>query len=209
MARGGRRWTGAVVPVALILAGGLVWVLLSTSDDVTDRSDETTTTTGSGFGIDAEGGHLEFDQTDDEAIVDFESPEADGRFSYDLDGDGVVTEGEGGSFELSVGEPPGWPADFPLPPGAEAVRGSVLDAGALTQLSATYQVDLPAQEVVDFFEEALVEADPIVEAGEPDAPPSTTISFEGEWSGFLTVSETAEQTVVGVQLSVEAVPPAG
>lgn len=203
----GRRWAVVVVPAVGVVAVVLAVVLLSTADQAADQGGGGPTTTDGGFGIDAEGGHLEFDQTADQAVVGFDAPDATGTFSYDLDGDGIVTEGEGGTFELAPGEPEGWPS-FPVPAGVEAVRGSTLDAGTLVQLSTTYRTDAPAEEVVAYYEDALADASPLVEPP-TEAEPSTTISFEGAWSGFVTVAAVEGYTVLSVQLEVEPSPVGG
>jgi hypothetical protein len=153
------------------------------------------------FVIEGEDGTLVFDRDGDDASLEFEGPEGSGRYSFDLDGDGVVAEGEDGAFELTGEEPPGWPADFPRPDGAVVVRGSVLGADALTQLSTTYVVDGLPGEVVDFYVDALAGQSPIVDQ-EPGSP-ITTISFEGDWHGYLTTGPGEGGTTLSVQLYVE------
>jgi hypothetical protein len=196
---------------ALLLTAVAVAVLVITGSGGGDDAGGTTTSTArNGFSIETDGGSLTFDQDDDRASVAFQGPDQEGQFSFDLDGDGVVTAGEGGSFELDGGTPPGWPRAFPTPDDISVVRGSVLDAGELVQLSTTYRTTQPADDVVDFYVDALADAHPLVEEPGPEDPPgATTISFEGRWTGFISVSESADGTVVAVQLFSEPVPAAG
>jgi hypothetical protein len=75
------------------------------------------------------------------------------------------------------------------------------------QLSTTYRTATSSDEVVDFYLDALTDEDPLVEEPPPDGSDGpVTISFEGRWTGFLSISRTADPTVVGVQLYSEAVP---
>lgn len=197
-----RAWLAGIV-VIVILAGGAV-VLTSGPRGGDDRSTATTDPATGDFTVEAAGGTLAFGQDGDDATLEFEGDE-EGSFTFDLDGNGAVTEGEGGSFELTGSVPPGWPADFPVPAGAIVRRGSVVDAGALTQQSVTYQTDEAAATVLRFYEEALVDAAPVVDLEEQDpATFSATVSFEGPWTGFLTVTRTPEGTIIGAQLLVES-----
>lgn len=153
------------------------------------------------FVIEGEDGTLVFDRDGDDASLEFDGPEGSGRYSFDLDGDGLVAEGEDGAFELTGEEPPDWPSDFPRPEGATVVRGSVLGAEGLTQLSTTYTVDGLPGDVVAFYEEALADHAPIIEQ-EPGSP-ITTITFEGDWYGYLTTGPGEGGTALSVQLYVE------
>jgi hypothetical protein len=62
--------------------------------------------------------------------------------------------------------------------------------------------------VVAFYLEALADQAALVEEPATDAPPdtATTITFEGRWTGFISVGRTAESTVLAVQLFSEPVP---
>jgi hypothetical protein len=155
----------------------------------------------SAFRVDADGATLEFERSDDEATVEFEGTE-DGRFRFDLDGDGAITEGDGGTFELSGSTPPGWPSDFPPPPGGTVVRGSMVDAGALTQRSVTYRTSIAAEEVLDHYEASLAGAAPVV-TRRPGPPGTADISFEGLFTGYLSVGVADGATVVAVALYEE------
>jgi hypothetical protein len=208
------RWTTASrsvwVPIFVVVL--VVWVgvfLFTTSDRVDDEAGPVPTTAddGDGFTVAGEDGTLEFDQDDDEASVEFGDGEDDGRFSFDLDGDGITAEGDGGSFELTGALPPGWPDDFPEPPAGEVARGSVVDAGELVQRSATFRSARTADVVVAYYADALADAAPLLESDGRDGP--TTISFEGPWTGFVTVSPAEEGSVVAVHLFEEPTPTTG
>jgi hypothetical protein len=206
----GRLDRAAWLPVAVVVAAVGVLAFLVLGGDRTDDDDDaapTVTTGAEGFTIESDDGSLTFDRDDDEASVEFSGPDEEGRFAFDLDGDGIVAAGEGGSFELDGGEPPNWPGEFPLPRDSTAVRGSVVDAGDLVQLSTTYRTTVPSEDVVAFYLDALADEAPLVEESPPDSPEGPiTITFEGRWAGFLSISRTAEPTVVAVQLYSEPVP---
>lgn len=192
------RRLGSVAVAAVLVAACVTAVALVVGG--TDRTQNATTpdTTATGFRVEADGATLDFDRTGDEAIVAFDGAEA-GEFRFDLDGDGVVTEGDGGTFELVGTTPPGWPADFPGPPGGTVVRGSLVDAGALTQRSVTYRTPTPASEVLSFYEAFLADAAPVVS---PRPGPSGTadVSFEGPFTGYLSIGVSDGASVVAVAL---------
>lgn len=177
--------------VLMLLAGA---VACSGDDDV---STDTTTSKGSIFTVEGEDGTLVIESDDEEASVDYEREGEEGTYSFDLDGDGVVAESEAGTFEITEGEPPGWPSDFPVPPGAEVVRGSVVGAAPLLQRSVTYSSAQRPGEVVEFYVEELAELDPIV-------ADDLTVSFEGRWTGFISVDDADGGTEIGVQLVEES-----
>jgi hypothetical protein len=203
--RGRRVW----IPVAvLVVAVAGIAFLFGPGDRVDEASDGTVPVTDpDGFTIEGDGGSLTFDRDDEESSVQFRGPDEEGRFSFDLDGDGIVTEGEGGSFELAGGEPPAWPEEFPVHEGSSVVRGSVLDAGELVQLSTTYRTEVEPPDVASFYRDELADLAPVVEEPAPGAADGpTTISFEGRWTGYVSISGTGEGTVVAVQLFSEPAP---
>jgi len=191
------------VAVAAVLVGACVTaaVLVLGGTDGDQDASAPSSTEDAAFRVEADGATLDFDRSDDEAIVDFDGAE-DGQFRFDLDGDGVVTEGDGGTFELSGTTPPGWPADSPAPPDATVVRGSVVDAGALTQRSVTYRTATAAEEVLQFYEQALAEAAPVV-SPRPGPPGTADVSFEGAFTGYLSIGVADGATVVAVALYEE------
>jgi hypothetical protein len=134
----------------------------------------------------------------------FETEKGDGKLSFDLNGDGVIAEGEGGSFELSPGLPRGWPQDFPRPETAEVVGGNIIDAGSVSQLTGLFELQQAPAEVMAFYEQAL--AGPgtwsEVRSGDP-LTYDASLSFEGTFVGFLVIRATATGTQVAVQLAQE------
>lgn len=198
------RWP---VLAALVIAGGAAVLVLR--PDGSDQATDATTTTAppeESFTVEGEDGTLTFEQDEDDATLEFGEEDSDGRFSFDLDGDGAVTEGDSGTFQLTQGEPEGWPSDFPVPDEATALRGSVVDAGPLVQLSTTYGVPHRPEEILAFYREALSEVDPVVSGGATDEGFEASVSFEGRWTGFITVQAAAEGTEIGAQLLVEGTP---
>lgn len=195
----------ALVPLAIVAAAVVLFgVLVATSRGGDDGAGPPPTAMDADeFTIEGVDGTLRFERDGDDAALEFEGPGGTGRFSFDLDGDGVVAEGEDGAFELTGEEPPGWPDDFPVPPGAEVVRGSVLGAESLTQLSTTYRSPRAPDRTVAFYREALADAAPIID--DASSAGIATISFEGAWHGFLTVqpADTPTSATVVVQLYVE------
>lgn len=149
------------------------------------------------FAVEGEEGTLVFGSEDGESSLEYENDGTGGSYSFDLDGDGVVAESGAGTFEITEGEPPGWPAEFPVPQRAEVVRGSVVGATPLVQRSVTYQSPQRPGEVVDFYVGALSEMDPLV-------ADDLTISFEGRWTGFISVTGREGGTEIGVQLVEES-----
>lgn len=212
------RWpptAGQLVRVAggaavLVVFGVLVVTGLSPHDAGDDAASPTTTA----FTMESEDGTLTFDPDAGAsspadaggAVVEFEGQDLEGLFSFDLDGDGSVTQGQGGSFELTAALPPGWPADFPLPPDVEVLRGSIVDSEALVQRSATFRTAPSAEETVSWYRTVLTEAgaDVVVGAGEAQDGAATTLSFEGPWTGFVTLFQGELLTELGVQLFQEA-----
>ncbi len=185
-----RRFSVAVAVLATVLAVGAC----SGGDG---GSTATSGPKGSIFTVEGEEGTLVFESDDEEASLEYEHDGDEGSYSFDLDGDGVVAESEAGSFEITEGEPPGWPDDFPVPPGAEVVRGSVVGAAPLLQRSVTYRSPDRPGEVVEFYVDALAELDPLV-------ADDLTISFEGRWTGFVSVTRGDGGTEIGVQLVEES-----
>lgn len=200
MTGGRRRVAGALaLPLAIVvLAGGC-------GDDgeaPTAEADPTTTTL---FSIETDEGTQTFRGDDEGGTFFFETDEGRSSLSFDLDGDGVVSEGASGSFSLSGRPPDGWPGDFPLPAGAEPIEGNALEAGPLTQLTTIYLVPLPAPETFAFFAEQL--ADPGTWSDVRDPGPATfdaSLSFTGAHTGFLLVRAGGAGTEVAVQLMVES-----
>lgn len=195
-------WVLGIAAVVALAGAGMGYVI-GERDEAAESSAAPTTTGGDRFTVEADEATLEFGQRGDDATLDFDGEE-EGSYTFDLDGDGAVAEGEGGRFELTGAVPPGWPEAFPVPPDATVLRGSVVDGGAVTQQSATYQTPLAAAEVLGFYERALAGADPLVDrADETPEAYSATVSFEGPWTGFLTIGRAGGLTVVGVQLLTE------
>ncbi len=181
-----------------MLAAGVAALIVSRPADTPDSGESTIPTT---FTIEAEGGLLTFGQQDGEGSLEYSGERGEGRLSFDLDGDGVVTEGAGGRFEMTPGEPPGWPDDLPDPPGATPLGGAVIEAGSLEQLSTTYRTPAPVEEVLTFYRQALAGAQPV--EGALGAGEGWLVSFEGTWTGFVTIEADAGTTLVGVQIDRE------
>ena len=197
-----------VILAAVALAVGL-YLAFSGGSTGDQSAGETSVPGDEGFTFEGEDGSVTFGQDGDEATLEFSDDDSSGTFNFDLNGDGVVTEGESGTFELGVGPPVGWPGDFPLPVGALPIRGSVLAASPLRQLSATYDLaDLP-EDVTAFYEGALGDDDPIVEVVSTAGVYDATISFEGRWVGFLSVTRVDGRTLLAIQIVEEQAAPDG
>jgi hypothetical protein len=194
----GFRITGVVgiVLVAAAASGGCAGGSSSTS---------ATSTTSTTFVLDAGGGHLTFGGGSKKKTLEFDSKQTKGRLSFDTNGDGVVSAGEGGSFELSQSLPAGWPSGFPVPGGVTLVRGSIVRAPPVVQRSVTYTTKSPPEEVVAFYEKRLAALEPSTTVDDPDPETySATIAFDGKWSGYITVDAKPTHTTVGVQLIEDA-----
>jgi len=197
------RW---LVPLVVLVAAVTVGVLLVRDAQDQDSRPPAPTAPDDRFTLEADDGVLTFDSDGDRTRLEFEGDDQAGTFGFD-DAGAADAAGDTGTFELTLVEPFGWPEDFPLPDGALVQRGSVVDAGALRQLSATYVVPTDDTEILAFYQDRLAQARPLVEAGEPvDGAPVTHVSFEGEHSGFLTVTPGPYGTVLGVQLMMEPAP---
>ena len=211
-----RRRLARLAAAALVVAvfGVLLVTGLGQFDGADDDGASSSTTV---FTMESEDGTLTLDADADPvadgggAAVEFEGQDPEGNdlegfFSFDLDGDGSVTQGQGGSFELTAALPRGWPADFPLPADAELLRGSIINSEALVQRSATFRTAPSAEETVGWYRTVLTEAgaDVVVGAGEAQDGAAATLSFEGPWTGFVTVVQGELVTELGVQLFGEA-----
>lgn len=134
----------------------------------------------------------------------FETEKGDGKLSFDLNGDGVIAEGDGGSFELTPGLPKGWPQDFPRPETAEVIGGNVIDAGSVSQMTGLFELAQPPGEVLAFYEEALAGPTTWKEIRSSDELTyDASLSFDGTFVGFLIIRATATGTQVAVQLAQE------
>jgi hypothetical protein len=170
----------------------------TTSDSAPPDGNNTTVTIVSDTGAAA----IEGD--DERGSFFFETEKGDGKLSFDLNGDGVIAEGEGGSFELTPGLPDGWPEDFPRPETAEVIGGNVIDAGSVSQLTGLFELQQSPSEVLAFYEQAL--AGPgtwkEVRSGD-DLTFDASVSFDGQFVGFLIIRASATGTQVAVQLATE------
>lgn len=194
------RW---LVPVT-VLAGALaVGVLLVRDAQEQDRAAPAPPPTDPGrFILESDDGVLTFDRDGDRTRLEFEGDDESGVFGFDPEGGGgAEAQGDTGTFELTPAEPPGWPAGFPVPDGAVVQRGSVVDAGPLVQLSATYAVAGSASEVLAFYRERLAGDDPVVDVEPtPEGVEVTQVSFEGDPSGFVSITPTPQGSLLVVQL---------
>jgi len=190
-----------VVALGGVLVAALS-VVVGCSDGDDDASDESATTTT--FVIETDDGTQAFGSDDESGSFSFEGDDGAGTLTFDLDGDGVVAEGEGGAFELSPGTPSAWPESFPVPPGAEVAGGNVVEAPTLTQLTTVYRTAQAGADVVAFYEEQLADDRPLVDL-RSDLPESyqASVSFEGTYIGFLNVTTFGGVTELAVQLVVE------
>jgi hypothetical protein len=170
------------------------------SDDGEAEADATTTT----FVVETDDGTQSFGRDDGSGSFSFEGDDGAGTLTFDLDGDGVVAEGEGGAFELSTGTPAAWPESFPVPSGAEVAGGNVVEAPSLTQLTTVYRTAQPGAEVVVFYEDELADDLPLVDVRD-ERPESyqASVSFEGTFVGFLNVTTYGGVTQLAVQLVIE------
>jgi hypothetical protein len=142
-----------------------------------------------------------FEGDDDSGGFSFDTPEGEGSLSFDLNGDGVVSEGEGGSFTVTGRTPDGWPHGFPVPEDATVQGGNVVEAGELTQLTTHYRVDRSPSEVLAFYEAALAGPATWTEIRNADEEAyDASVSFDGDYVGFLVVRTGTDGTEVAVQL---------
>ena len=70
------------------------------------------------------------------------------------------------------------------------------------QRSATFRTAPSAEETVEWYRVALTDAGAavVIGAGEVQDGVATTLSFEGPWTGFVTVAQGELVTELGVQL---------
>jgi hypothetical protein len=200
------RW---LVPVVVLVGAVVIGSLLVRDAQEQDRSAPLPPPTDPDrFTLESDDGVLTFDRDGDRTRLEFEGADESGVFGFDPEGEGgAEAQGDTGTFELTPGEPPGWPAGFPVPYWAAVQRGSVVDAGALVQLSATYAVAASAAEVLAFYRERLAGDDPIVDVEPtPEGVEVTQVSFEGDPSGFVSITPTPQGSLLVVQLLI--VPPA-
>ena len=185
---------------ALALACSLGAATGCSDDDGESGADATTTT----FVVETDDGTQSFGRDEGSGSFSFEGDDGAGTLTFDLDGDGVVAEGEGGAFELSPGTPAAWPASFPVPSGAEVAGGNVVEAASLTQLTTVYRTAQPGADVVAFYEDQLADDLPLVDVrDERPESYSASVSFEGSYIGFLNVTTYGGVTELAVQLVVE------
>lgn len=86
---------------------------------------------------------------DDTATVDLPGG---GQAEVGQEGGGITIEGPSGTVQIGQAElPEGWPADFPLPEGAEPVYSMSADAG----LSAWFAAPQSTEDLKAFFTDAL------------------------------------------------------
>jgi hypothetical protein len=201
--RFGPRGAGSRVAVGLVT--GLALVLVVAGCSGTDHAADTATSDArTSFTVLTDQGKQAFESNDDGAAFSFETDDGSGSLRFDPEGDGAESSGDSGSFALSPGPPEGWPDDFPTPDGAEIIEGNVIDADTVTQLTAIYRVPLAPSEALDFFESALAGPATWKEIRNPDeAAYDASLSFDGDFSGYLIVTTTPDGTQVAVQLMVE------
>lgn len=113
--------------------------------------------------------------------------------SVDLDGDQITVEGPDGTVTAGGGLPEGFPADFPLPDGAEAIAGA---SGAGRDITATFQVGgQSAADVQAFYTDALPAAGYTV-ASSTGGTDGSVFSIEGNgWQGQVIVGNQVSATV--------------
>lgn len=107
--------------------------------------------------------------------------------SIDLDGDQITVDGPDGQVSVGQGLPADFPADFPLPPGAEAQGGA---AGAGRDVVAAFQADGSVQEVADFFASELPAAGYEITQTAGDGATGQVYSVSGNgWTGEVAVGQ--------------------
>lgn len=178
---------------------GAVLLLVGCSRGGDGNATETTPTT-TAFSVAANEGTIVVEVGEDHTRLRYEDHTGGGELRFG-DGEDLTVEAGPSQFEVTQGEPPGWPDGFPVPPRSEVASGSVLRVEPDVYLSTTYLSELTAQQVALFYARELAGLDPIVTPPETSATARVfTISFDGELAGFIVVRRSEDATEVGVQL---------
>lgn len=112
--------------------------------------------------------------------------------SIDLDGDQITVDGPNGSVTAGQGLPADFPADFPLPDGADAQGGA---SGAGRDVVASFNVDGSVADNVAFFESELPAAGyEITQSSGGDTGRVISVTGNG-WTGQVTITDAISTTV--------------
>ena len=109
------------------------------------------------------------------------------------------------SISLSGNLPPNWPDDFPVPSGAEPAGSGSLGDSSQTGFVGVYSSSQTPEDVYNFYrDEADLQVDSASSLGSGSAYLGT-VGFSGEWSGYVVVLPSNDETLMVVLLSQGAV----
>lgn len=119
--------------------------------------------------------------------------------------DGQINiESDEGSFSTTGDLPDRWPADFPVPDGAEVKRGGSFTDESGSQVTATFATDTGGEETFVFYQVALGAAVASQSSGDAGGQFFGNLSLAGRWNGSIAVltDPTDGRTTVNVVLAV-------
>ena len=107
--------------------------------------------------------------------------------SIDLDGDQITVDGPDGQVSVGQGLPADFPADFPLPQGADAQGGA---GGAGRDVVAIFQADGSVEDVSEFFSAELPAAGYEITQSTGDGSTGQVYSVSGNgWTGEVAIGQ--------------------
>ena len=127
--------------------------------------------------------------------------EEDGEASIETE-TGIETDE--GSFSAGGDLPDLWPADFPVPEGAEVQQGGSFTDESGSQVTATFVTDAGGAETFVFYHVALVDSIGSQSSGDAGGQFFGNLSLVGRWNGNIAVQTdpTDGRTTVNVILAV-------
>ena len=120
-------------------------------------------------------------------------------------GDGGVDLGsDEGSFSTGGQLPDLWPADFPMPEGAEVTQSAGFTDESGSQVTATLTTETGGPETFAFYQSALAEAIQTESAGDTGGRFFGNLGLAGRWNGNVAVftDPTEAHTTVEIVLAV-------